>query len=203
MKTPTLLSGKNSMQTFGRQLRRGVVLTAICLMTLSNSGCTLTGGFIGVMWEHMLFWKTLPVVPVPARASQLMEDKLHEDERYNKVPVLDPVEGDVFCVDPPSEDQVIRALPEDGAGGFAFFQETQLNNVRIVVEPLVDRLDECKVYPLVGPCRLHHCHYKCTIYYDKTIRSYWPVPFSHVDQSEEVVYIDKDHLIRCAGPTVQ
>jgi hypothetical protein len=24
-----------------------------------------------------------------------------------------------------------------------------------------------------------------------------------VDQSEEVVYIDKDHLIRCAGPTVQ
>jgi hypothetical protein len=87
-------------------------------MTLSNSGCTLTGGFIGVMWESMLFWKTLPAVPVPARASQLMEDKLHEDERYNKVPVLDPVEGDVFCVDPPSEDQVIRALPDDGAGGF-------------------------------------------------------------------------------------
>lgn len=203
MTTPQDISGKNSMQTFARNLRRRVVLTAIGLMIFSSSGCTLTGGFIGVMFEYMRFWKTLPPVPVPAYASQLMEDKLWEDERYNRAPVLDPVEGDVFCVDPPSEDQVMRALPDDGAGGFAFFQETQLNNVRIVVEPMVDRLDECKVYPLVGPARLHHCHYKCTIYYDKTIRAYWPIPFSHTDASEEVVYIDKDHLIRCAGPVVQ
>ena len=71
------------------------------------------------------------------------------------------------------------------------------------MEPVNGRLDECRFFPMVGPARLMHCHYKCTIYYDKTIRSYWPVPFSHVDQSEEVVYIDKDHLIRCAGPTVQ
>ncbi len=137
-----------------------------------------------------------------------MEDKLWEDERYNRVPVLDPVEGEnapIFCVDPPSEDQVMRAMPEShtGAGGFAFFQETSMNNVRIVVEPMVDRLDDCKVYPLVGPCRLHHCHYKCTIYFDKVIRSYWPIPFTHVDQSVEVLYIDKDHLIRCAGPAMQ
>ena len=194
------------MQTFGRQIRRGVVLTAICLMTFANSGCTLTGGFAGVVWEYMVFWKTLPIVPVPVTLSQKMEDKLHEDEFYNRVPVLDPVDGEnapIFCVDPPSEDQVMRALPDDGSGGMAFFQETYLNNVRIVVEPIVDRLDECKVYPLVGPCRLHHCHYKCTVYYDKTIRSYWPIPFSHTDQSVQVVYIDKDHLIRCAGPTVE
>lgn len=196
------------MQTFGRQIRRGVVLTAICLMMFVSSGCTLTGGFIGVMWHYMTFWKTLPPVPVPAYMSQRMEDKLWEDERYNRVPVLDPIEGEnapIFCVDPPSEDQVIRAMPRShtGAGGVAFFQETSMNNVRIVVEPLVDRLDDCKVYPLVGPCRLHHCHYKCTVYFDKTIRSYWPIPFTHVDQSVEVLYIDKDHLIRCAGPTVQ
>ena len=175
-------------------------MAAICLMLVSNSGCTLTGGFIGVLWSYMTFWKTLPAVPVPAYHSQLIEDKLWEDERYNRVPVLDPVEGEVFCVDPPSEDQVMRAMPTDAAGGVAFFQETQINNVRIVVEPLVDRLDDCKVYPLVGPARLHHCHYKCTIYYDKTIRSYWPIPFTHTDESVEVVYIDKDHLIRCTGP---
>lgn len=151
----------------------------------------------------MTFWKTLPAVPISAYQSQLIEDKLWTQERYDRTPVLDPVEGDVFCVDPPSEDQVMRSLPNSPAGGFAFFEETQYNNVRIVVEPMVDRLDDCKVYPLVGPCRLHHCHYKCTVYYDKTIRAYWPVPFSHTDQSVEVVYIDKDHLIRCAGPTVQ
>jgi hypothetical protein len=191
------------MQTVGRQLRRSAVLATICLMLVSNSGCTLTGGFISVVWSYMSFWKTLPIVPVPAYHTQLIEDKLWEDERYNRVPVLDPVEGEVFCVDPPSEDQVIRAMPSDAAGGVAFFQETQINNVRIVVEPLVDRLDDCKVYPLVGPARLHHCHYKCTIYYDKTVRSYWPIPFTHTDESVEVVYIDKDHLIRCTGPAMQ
>lgn len=195
-------SGKLPMPTSGRNWKRGLILGVLAVMTLSSSGCTLTGGFISVMYEYCRFWKTLPPVPVPAYHSQLIEDKLWEDERYNRVPVLDPVDGDVFCVDPPSEDQVIRALPDDPAGGFAFFQETQMNNVRIVVEPMVDRLDDCKMYPLVGPCRLHHCHYKCTVYYDKTIRSYWPIPFTFTDQTEEVVYIDKDHLIRCAGPTV-
>jgi hypothetical protein len=72
-----------------------------------------------------------------------------------------------------------------------------------VVEPIVDRLDECRFYPMVGPARLHHCHYKCTIYYDKTMRSDWPVPFKHVDETTQVVYIDHDHLIRCAGPAAQ
>lgn len=193
------------MQTFGRHMRRGIVILAICLMTFSTSGCTLTGGFLEVCWTYMKFWETLPPVPVPAYASQLMEDKLWEDERYNRVPVLDPVDGEnapIFCADMPSEDQVMRALPDSPAGGFAFFQESQRNNVRIVVEPIVDRLDECKFYPLVGPARLHHCHYKCTVYYDKVIRSYWPIPFTHVDQTEEVVYIDKDYLIRCTGPQV-
>jgi hypothetical protein len=32
------------------------------------------------------------------------------------------------------------------------------------------------------------------------MRSYWPIPFTHTDQTQEVVYIDKDHLIRCTGP---
>ncbi|MEZ6034731.1 MAG: hypothetical protein R3C17_16680 [Planctomycetaceae bacterium] len=203
MNSPTMNTGKKPMQTLGSKLRRNAVVAVICLSTMTNSGCLLTNGFIGVAWRGMTFFKTLPFIPISAHQSQLIEDKLWTQERYDRTPVLDPVEGDVFCVDPPSEDQVMRSLPDTPAGGFAFFQETQFNNVRIVVEPMVDRLDECKVYPLVGPCRLHHCHYKCTVYYDKTIRAYWPVPFSHTDQSVEVVYIDKDHLIRCAGPTVQ
>lgn len=198
-------AGMKAMQTFSRHLKRWGVLTAICLMTFVNSGCTLTGGLIGVVYEGMVFWKALPVMPISAYHTQRIEDQLWEDERYNRVPVLDPVEGEnapIFCVDPPSDDQVMRSLPDDVSGGIAFLQETQRNNVRIVVEPIVDRLDECKVYPLVGPARLHHCHYKCTVYYDKTIRSYWPIPFTHVDQTQDVVYIDKDHLIRCTGPSV-
>ena len=185
------------MQTFGRQIRRKS-LTAICLMILCNKGCTLTGGFIASCDLHDIL-ENAAAVPVPAYASQLMEDKLYEDERYNRVPVL--IRWKVMSsADPPSEDQVMRALPEDGRGGL-HSSETQLNNVRIVVEPLVDRLDECKGirWSARADCITVT---KCTIYYDKTIRSYWPIPFTHVDQSEEVVYIDKDHLIRCAGPTM-
>ena len=191
------------MQTFGRPLRRWAVLAAICLMTTVNSGCTLTGGFAGVLLEYMIFWEALPPMPISAFHSQRLEDALYEEERYDRVPILDPIEGEnapTFCMDPPSEDQVMRALPDDPSGGFAFLKETHRNNVRIVVEQIVDRLDDCKVYPMVGPARLHHCHYKCTVYYDKIERSYWPIPFTHEDETEEVVYIDKDHLIRCTGP---
>jgi hypothetical protein len=70
----------------------------------------------------------------------------------------------------------------------------------MTVDLIVDKTEECRFYPLVGPARMKKCHYKCTVYFDKTIRSDWPVPFSHTDQTVEVVYIDHDHLIRCAGP---
>ena len=153
--------------------------------------------------EHSNFWITTPPIPVSAYFSQQIEDTYWEEERYGKVPILDPVEGEnapLFCLDAPSDDEVMRALPTQGKGGFAFLAETQLNNVRIVTEPIVDRMDECRFYPLAGPARLHHCHYKCTVYYDKTIRSEWPVPFTHNDETIDVVYIDHDHLIRCAGP---
>ena len=142
-------------------------------------------------------------IPVSPYYSQQIEDTYWEEERYTRVPILDAVEGEnapLFCLDPPSSDEVIRALPDKAAGGFAFLAETARNNIRIVVEPIVDRVDECRFYPLAGPARLHHCHYKCTVYYDKTIRSYWPVPFTHSDETEDVVYIDHDHLIRCTGP---
>jgi len=182
---------------------------ALCLASFSMTGCELAAGFVDASFTFARFWGTTPLIPVSPYYSQLIEDTYHEEERYGKIPVLDPVEGDnapLYCLDPPSPDEVIRALPasEKGAGGFAFLAEKQLNNVRIVIEPIVDRVDECRFYPLVGPARLHHCHYKCTVYYDKTIRSDWPIPFTHTDQTQQVLYIDHDHLIRCAGaPTPQ
>lgn len=189
-----------------KQFKKIAIVSMVCLMTFGNGGCVLVGGFADILWEGLLFWEALPPIPVSAYHSQRVEDEYHEEERYARVPVLDPVEGEnapIFCVDPPSPDEVMRALPDETSAGFAFLAETNRNNVRIVVEPLVDRLDECKFYPMVGPARLHHCHYKCTVYYTKVIRSAWPIPFTHSDESQEVVYIDHDHLIRCAGPVVK
>ena len=196
------------MTRFQQLVRRSVLVLGLSTALIGSSGCLIIDGFFQVQSAFSTFWKTAPFIPVGAYFSQRIEDVYHEEERYGRVPVLDPVEGEnapLFCLDPPSPDEVVRALPssETGEGGYAFLAETQINNVRIVVEPIVDRIDECKFYPLVGPARLHHCHYKCTVYYDKTIRSDWPIPFSHEDATESVVYIDHDHLIRCAGPVVR
>jgi len=174
------------------------------LLTMT-SGCswTLFSGWVSNTVNFAYFWGTTPPIPVSAYFRQLVEDTYWEEERYGKVPILDPVEGEhapLFCLDPPPPDEVMRALPDDVGGGVPFIAETQRNNVRIVTELIVDRIDECRFFPLAGPAKLHHCHYKCTVYYDKVVRSMWPIPYSFKDQVQEVVYIDHDHLIRCAGP---
>ncbi len=191
------------MITSGSLLKRVTLLVGIGVMTLSTSGCTLFANFLEVGFILGDFFGTTPLIPVSPYYSELIEDRYIREERYEKVPIIDPVDGEhapLFCMDDPSEDEVMRAMPDETGGGWPFIAETSRNNVRIVVEPIVDRIDDCRFYPMVGPARLHHCHYKCTVYYDKVIRSDWPVPFRHEDESIQVVYIDHDHLIRCAGP---
>ena len=92
MKSPTINIGKKPMQSLGGKLRRNLVVAVICLSTMTNSGCLLTGGFIDVAWRGMTFWKTLPIIPISPYQSQQMEDKLWTQERYDRTPVLDPVE---------------------------------------------------------------------------------------------------------------
>ena len=50
---------------------------------------------------------------------------------------------------------------------------------------------------------MHKCHHKCEVNYDKTTRSNLPIPFYFKDQTTEVVHVDHDHLIRCAGPATE
>lgn len=194
------------MVQFSKIMRKLTIVMGLSIVMISSSGCTLTWGVIKQTYAYMLFWETLPIVPVPAYWSQKVEDAYYEEERYGKVAVLDPIEGEnapIFCLDPPTPDEVIRAVPNKPDGGFAFLSDTQWNNIRITVEPMLDRVGECQVLPLVGPVKKHECHYKCTVYYTKVERSTWPIPFEHKDEdSREVVYIDHDHLIRCAGPEV-
>ena len=191
------------MSKSGSLMKRVVLIAVIGVLTFSNCGCRLFWGFAPVAAAFSAYWWTTPLIPVSPYYSQLIEDTYKKEERYDKVPILDPVEGEhapIFCQDPPSPDEVMMALPDEVGGGYAFVAETQRNNVRITVEPIVDRVDECRFFPMVGPAKLHHCHYKATVYYDKTIRSDWPVPFRFTDETIQVVYIDHDHLIRCAGP---
>lgn len=186
----------------GSVFRRTALVAALGLMALSNSGCVVFGGLLNSSFALSTFLGTTPLIPVSPYYSELIEDRYIREERYEKVPILDAVEGEhapIFCQDPPSKDEVMRALPNETSGGWVFLAETVRNNVKIVTEPIVDRIDDCRFYPLAGPARLHHCHYKCTVYYDLYKRSDWPVPFHHKDETIQVVYVDHDHLIRCGN----
>lgn len=186
--------------------KQACLIAVLAVCTVPNSGCRMAWWFWKDAWILSSFFGTTPLIPVTPYFSQQIEDTYWEEERYDYVPILDPVEGEhapIFCLDPPSPDEVMRTLPDNTSGGFTFVAETSRNNVRMIVEPIVDRLDECRFFPMVGPARQHHCHYKCTVYFEEVKRSYWPVPFTHVDQREDVVYIDHNHLIRCAGPDMQ
>ncbi len=138
---------------------------------------------------------TIPV-PIPAYLQQRREDQFWIKERYSRVPILGPVThgGPVQALDPPSDDEVMRAMPPID-GGIPFFWERQRNNIIITKELICDRIDPPRVYPLIGPAQLHHAHYKCTVYYSETTRHGWPIPYTTVDEdSVEVIYIDHDHL---------
>ena len=192
------------MDGLRKLLKQVTILAGLWLVAGSSSGCLLVGsGWANQSWVFSKFWVTTPLIPVTPFFSSEIEDTYWYEERYEKVPVLDPVEGEnapLYCMDPPSPDQIMRSLPDDTKGGWPFLAETQRNNVRMVSELIVDSIGECRFYPMVGPARHHRCHYKCTVYFDKIIRSDWPIPFTHTDATQEVVYIDQDHLIRCAGP---
>jgi len=101
--------------------------------------------------------------------------------------------------DEPTRDEILQSLPHEGKGVLAAVSTTERKNVRIVVEKTVDTTGECRFYPLVGNARLKKCHYKCTVDFDRTTRSDFPIPFINVQPTQAVVYIDHDHLISCAG----
>jgi hypothetical protein len=140
-------------------------------------------------------------MPVSPALSSEIEDLIDRCER-DGVPILGPIRGEfapIFCMDPPSEKEIyetIKPIPH----GVPFVYEVQRMNVRFSVEKLVDQIDECRVFPLIGPAQLHHCHFKCTVWWDEVHTMGWPIPWQYTDHKQEVVYIDKDHLHRCGEP---
>ncbi len=99
-------------------------------------------------------------------------------------PLLDPVEEPIeesdeplFCLDPPTPDEVIDALGLRGP---------DIRDLRMIVEPIVDRIDPPRYFPNIGLARMHHCHYKCTVYYSTALKG----------ELIGVIYLDRDHLSR-------
>jgi hypothetical protein len=139
-------------------------------------------------------------VPVPPWVTERMEEKYCYKNDF-KTAIMPPIrEGfpPPLCEDPPGEAEILRAMPHIYRG-IPYFYEEFRDDIQIVSERLVDKIDPCRFFPLVGPAQLHHCHWKCTMYYTETVESGYPFPFQCKRQRVEVVYIDKDHLHLCTG----
>lgn len=135
--------------------------------------------------------------PIPALpwVTERMEEKYCHRNDF-RTPLLPPIrEGfpPPTCEDPPDESQVLRAM-QKVLRGVPYIAEEFRDDIQIVTELVKDCIDPPRFFPLVGPAQLHHCHWKCTIYYNETIESGYPFPFRCKRPRVQVVYIDKDHL---------
>ena len=167
--------------------KMGLLLAAVIVPMFS--GCNPLGmGF-------------LTPVPVQPWVSERIEDKyLHKNDW--RTPIMPPVrEGfpPPVCEDPPTDREVMRTMARV-AHGVPFVYEEFRDDVKVVYERIVDKIDPPRVFPLVGPAQLHHCHWKCTVYYTETVQSDYPFPVKLKKRRIQVIYIDKDHLHQYVGP---
>ena len=168
-----------------RKVRTLVLLAAAVAAPAGMGGCI----------NHPFSMGIFTPIPVPAWVTERMEEKYCYPNDF-RTPVLPPIrEGfpPPLCEDPPDEARVLRAMPHVKRG-VPYFCEEFRDNIQIVSERLVDKIDPPRFFPLVGPAQLHHCHWKCTVYYTETFESGYPFPFRVVKPRVQVVYIDLDHL---------
>lgn len=120
------------------------------------------------------------------------------DLRHTPKPKRDPrvvVENLDPAIDPPTYEEVVRALPVDPKGNYADLADVARNIVKINIELIASHVGDSRFYPMIGPARLRREHFKCTVRFDKFVRSNWPIPFKSTSETASVVYLDKDHLI--------
>jgi hypothetical protein len=171
-----------------RKLRTLVLLAGAILAPLGVGGC------------YPLSMGIFTPIPVQPWVAERMEEKYCHKNDY-RTPILPPILPGMpppLCEDPPSEDEVIRTLPKK-ARGIPYVYEEFRDGYQIVSERIVDKIDPPRFFPLIGPAQLHHCHWKCTVYYVETIESCHPFPFRCRKPAVQVIYIDKDHLHLYAG----
>jgi hypothetical protein len=132
-------------------------------------------------------------VPVAPWVTERIEEQLANPSTHT-TPILPPIAPGYRppCDQPPDRAEILRALRQNGSIPPVYQQSR--DDFEIVIEKLVDKVDPPRFYPLVGPAQLHRCHWKCTVYFNETVKSTYPFPFETKRRRSEVVYIDKDQL---------
>lgn len=170
-----------------KSYRSWLFLAGALLVTATASGCFPNPLALG-------FATPIPVQPwVGDRIVERLENR--NDHRTPILPPIPPGHRSL-CEDPPDRAEILRAMPRV-ARGIPYIYEEFRDDIEFSVEKLADHVDPPRFYPLVGPAQLHHCHWKCTVFYTETIEACHPFPFQSKRRRVEVIYIDKDHLHLC------
>ncbi len=169
-----------------RSLSRWLLL-ACALVPGLTSGCIINPLGMG-------FGTPIPVQPWVAESIQ--ERIVNKND--HRTPILPPIPPGYrpLCEDPPDRAEILRTMPRV-TRGVPFVYEEHRDDIEFTVERIGDTIDPPRFFPLIGPAQLHHCHWKCTVYYNETLESMYPFPFQTKRRRVEVVYIDKDHLHMC------
>src|SRR5262245_15790496 len=139
----------------GKTRTLGLIAGAL-LACAGGSGCLPFYGHF-----HPFTMGRCTPVPVPPWVTERMEEKYCYKNDY-RTAILPPIrEGfpPPLCEDPPDEAMILRAMPHVTRGVPYIYEEFR-DNIQIVTELLVDSIDPPRFFPLIGPARLHHCHYK-------------------------------------------
>jgi hypothetical protein len=160
-------------------------------------------------WVRYKFWLLVAALVPFALSAGCVQPWVPErfNERYqykndHRTPVMPPIQAGYpppLCEDPPSDKEVLRALPKAIRGAPYIYEEFR-DDIVIVKNRIVDKIDPPRFYPLVGMAQLHHCHWECAAYYTETVQSSYPWPVYIKKPRVKVVYIDKDHLHLFVGP---
>jgi hypothetical protein len=119
--------------------------------------------------------------------------------RADNPPVLPPPDPNVqgtpvpLCEKPPADAEILRLLPRFGIG-VPGISKVYRGEVQIVCERLRDELDPPRFYPLIGPARLHHCRWLCTVYYNAVLDLSYPLRLKIKQERIEFFVIDKDQF---------
>jgi hypothetical protein len=159
---------------------------------------TLVIPWVGAGCVNLLSMGIATPIPVPPWVTERMEEKYCNYHDYD-TPVLPPIPPGhrPLCEDEPDLARILRAMPRV-TRGIPYIYEEFRDDITHVNEKLVDHIDPPRFYPLIGPAQLHHCHWKCTVFYTETIQSSYPFPFRCKTRRSEVIHMDLDHLHQVA-----
>jgi hypothetical protein len=177
-----------------KTVRSWVLAAAALVAPIGLSGC------------YSLATGAATPIPVPPWVTERIADRYANQNDF-RTPVMPPIrEGfpPPLCEDPPDEARINRTMPTI-LRGVPYVAEQFRDDLQFVSERMVDKIDPPRFFPLIGPAQLHHCHWKCTVYYNETIESGYPFPFQVKKPRVQVLYIDLDHLhlYPCATPETQ